>query len=129
MTSDPIFHAGPMEMPFSKSVRVAGLVYLSGQIPFDAGGRPHSGPIDVQTCAVLDSISVDLQQLGLSMRNVFKITVWLRDLTDFAAFNAAYGAYFEPGRFPVRSLVRADLAFGVSVEIEAVAHDPSTHRE
>lgn len=110
-------------MPFSNAVRVAGVVYVSGQIPFDADGRPHNGPIDAQTHAVLDSISASLQKLGLTMNHVFKTTVWLRDLADFAAFNAAYRGYFEAGRFPARSLVRADLMFGVSVEIEVAAHD------
>lgn len=126
MTSVPVFHAGPAETPFSNAVRVSGFTYLSGQIPIDAEGRPHSGPIDLQTRAVLDSISASLQQLGLSMRNVFKVTVWLSDLSDFAAFNAAYRPYFELGNFPVRSLVRADLAFGVGVEIEVIAHDSLT---
>ncbi|MFL9998766.1 RidA family protein [Paraburkholderia sediminicola] len=64
-----------------------------------------------------------MQKLGLTMNHVFKTTVWLRDLADFAAFNAAYRGYFEAGRFPARSLVRADLMFGVSVEIEVAAHD------
>lgn len=122
MTS-AIFHPGPANMPFSSAVRVGELVFLSGQIPFDQDGRPHTGDIGEQTRAVLDSIGITLQGLGLSMRNVVKATVWLSDMHHFAAFNEVYRRYFETGRYPVRSLVKAELAFGVGVEIEVVAHD------
>lgn len=113
----------PGDMPFSRAVRAGGLLLLSGQIPFDAEGKPHSGDITAQTHAVLQSISATLAQLGSSLDQVVKTTVWLRDLADFAAFNAVYRGYFREGRYPVRSLVQAQLAFGVAVEIEVQALD------
>lgn len=96
---------------------------LSGQIPFDGDGHPHSGPIEEQAHAVLRSISATLDSLGSSMDHVVKVNVWLSDLADSAAFNQIYISYFQQGRFPVRSLVRADLAFGVRVEVELQARD------
>lgn len=119
------FHPAPGPMPFSTAVRAAGLLMLSGQIPFDAAGKPHSGSIEEQTHAVLQAIARTLQGLGSTLDQVVKTTVWLRDLADFAAFNAVYRSYFQEGRYPVRSLVQAELAFGVAVEIEVQALDLS----
>lgn len=120
-----IFHPAPGPMPFSTAVRAAGLLMLSGQIPFDAAGKPHTGSIEEQTHAVLQAIARTLQSLGSTLDQVVKTTVWLRDLGDFAAFNAVYRSYFQEGRYPVRSLVQAELAFGVAVEIEVQALDTS----
>lgn len=119
------FHPAPGPMPFSTAVRAAGLLMLSGQIPFDAAGKPHTGSIEEQTHAVLQTIARTLQGLGSTLDQVVKTTVWLRDLADFAAFNAVYRSYFQEGRYPVRSLVQAELAFGVAVEIEVQALDMS----
>ncbi len=119
------FHPAPGPMPFSTAVRAAGLLMLSGQIPFDTAGKPHTGSIEEQTHAVLQTIARTLQGLGSTLDQVVKTTVWLRDLADFAAFNAVYRSYFEEGRYPARSLVQAELAFGVAVEIEVQALDTS----
>jgi 2-iminobutanoate/2-iminopropanoate deaminase len=128
MRSTATFHPANGAMPFSTAVRAGGLLMLSGQIPFDADGKPHTGDIDAQTHAVLQSIANTLLALGSSLDRVVKATVWLRDLADFAAFNAVYRSYFDEGRYPVRSLVQAQLAFGVAVEIEVQALDDATTR-
>lgn len=123
MTSPAIFYPGPVGGPFSSAVRVAGLLLLSGQIPFDETNKPHAGSIEDQTHAVLKSISKTLEELGSSFDHVVKVNVWLSDLANFAAFNTVYRSYFREGQFPVRSLVQAQLAFGVGVEIEVQAAD------
>lgn len=51
MTPQAIFYPAPAGAPFSSAVRVAGLLLLSGQIPFDKANKPHSGPIEDQTHA------------------------------------------------------------------------------
>ena len=52
-----------------------------------------------------------------------KANIWLSDLAHFDAFNKVYASYFKEGRYPVRSLVQAQLVFGVGVEIEVQALD------
>ena len=59
---------------------------------------------------------------GLSLEHVFKATVWLTDVANFAAFNAVYGAAFGDAP-PVRSTVCSGLMLpGALVEIEVTAH-------
>lgn len=123
MPSTPTFYPAPGDMPFSTAVRAGGLLMLSGQIPFGEDKRPLTGDIEAQTHAVLSSIAATLESLGSSLDDVVKVNVWLSDLANFAAFNAVYRSYFKPDRFPVRSLVQAQLAFGVGVEIEVQALD------
>jgi len=52
-----------------------------------------------------------------------RVTVWLSDLADFAAFNDEYRRHFELG-FPARSTVQATLYGGARIEIEAQALVP-----
>ncbi|MGY2373560.1 RidA family protein [Pseudomonas sp. SDO524_S393] len=120
---DTVYYPSAAALPFSSAVRAGGFLFLSGQIPFDNDGKPHAGAIDEQTHTVLTSISRTLRALGSSLDQVVKVTVWLSDLSHFAAFNDVYRSYFNPQRLPVRSLVQAQLAFGVGVEIEVQALD------
>ena len=64
-----------------------------------------------------------LAAAGTGFERVVKTTCFLADMADFAAFNEVYKSYFREGQYPVRSLVQAQLAFGVGVEIEVQALD------
>ena len=123
MNHPAVYHAAPAGRPFSTAVRIPGLLMLSGQIPFDDSVHPHKGSLEEQAHAVLKSIAATLESLGSSMDRVIKTNVWLSDLGDSTEFNRIYAGYFREGCYPVRSLVRADLAFGVRVEIEVQAVD------
>jgi 2-iminobutanoate/2-iminopropanoate deaminase len=106
---------------FSPSRNAGNLVFVSGQMPFAAGGRIVGGGIREQTAQCIANIERILAQSGLTLAHIVKSTVWLARTTDFADFNEAYAQSF-PGTPPARSTVRADLMVeGALVEIEAVA--------
>ena len=113
----------PLPMPFSKVVRAGGFWFLSGVLPMDGGGKLVAGTIDAQTRVVLERISATLGEHGASLDDVVRVTVWLADLADFAAFNDEYRRHFELG-FPARSTVQATLYGGARIEIEAQALVP-----
>jgi len=104
-------------------IRRAGeLVFVSGQMAFGAGFSIVGDDVAAQTRTCLDNIARQLATAGLTARDIVKTTVWLARVEDFAAFDAAYGAYFGNTVLPARSTVRADLMVpGALVEIEAVA--------
>jgi len=112
-------------MPFSKVVRAGGFLFLSGVLPMDEKGQIVSGSIDVQTRTVLERIGATLGEHGAGLADVVRVTVWLADLGDFAAFNEEYRRHFESG-FPARSTVQATLYGGARIEIEAQALVPQT---
>jgi 2-iminobutanoate/2-iminopropanoate deaminase len=110
-----------LPLPFSKAVQAGGFIFLSGQIPMGPDGKPASGSIEEQTTNVLDRIGATLTELGGSLEDVVRVTVWLSDLALFGRFNEVYRAYFKAPHLPARSTVQAQLAFGVDVEIEVTA--------
>ena len=97
---------------YSQAVRAGKFVFCSGQIPLDP--RTHElveGDIAEQTRRVLDNLGED----------VVKCTVFLMDLADFKAFDAAYAHYFGASP-PARSTIGvAALPRGARIELEAIA--------
>ena len=108
--------------PYSQAIKVGNLVYTSGQIPIDSTtGNFVDGGIKEQTRQSLLNVQAILKEVGLSMSNVIKTTVFLADMNDFADMNAIYAEFFsEP--YPARSAVAVKtLPKGTLVEIEVVA--------
>lgn len=116
----------PLPMPFSKAVRAGGFLFLSGVLPMDGQGQIIAGDIEAQTRVVLERITATLAELGASLGDVVRVTVWLAELADFPAFNAEYRRHFGAADFPARSTVEAKLYKGARVEIEAQALAPQT---
>lgn len=111
----------PSGLPLSRAVVVGPIAYLSGQVSVDSQGRLVGDDVTTQTRHVLESIRQTLAELGAGMPDVFKATVWLADMADFAAFNEEYRRHFDASRMPARSTVQAGLFPGVLVEIEVQA--------
>ncbi len=108
--------------PYSPAVRAGQWLFLSGQVPFDpATGQLVDGDIAAQTRRVLQNIGTLLAAAGLSHDAVVRTTVFLADMGDFAAMNAAYAEFFtEP--YPARSTVQAArLPRDARVEIDVIA--------
>ncbi len=108
--------------PYSQAVRAGQLVFLSGQVPMDpATGSLVDGDIAAQTRRVFENLGAVLKAAGLTFAHVVRTTVFLADMTDFAAMNQVYATYFsEP--FPARSTVQvARLPRDARVEIDLIA--------
>lgn len=115
--------------PYSTAVRQNGFVFLSGQIPLDPeSGALITGSIEEQTTRVLDNVSLVLDGAGLTMTDVIKTTVFLKNIGDFPRMNEIYAKYF-PKDPPARSTVEvARLPRDVQVEIEVIAVDSRATR-
>ncbi len=108
--------------PYSQAIQVGNLVYTSGQIPIDpATGVFAEGGIKEQTRQSLTNVKAILEEVGLTMSNVVKTTVFMADMNDFADTNSVYAEFFtEP--YPARSAVAVKtLPKGALVEIEVIA--------
>ena len=108
--------------PYSQAVKAGGFVFCSGQIPLDpATGELTGGNISAQTERVMENIDAVLAAAGLTFGDVVKSTIYLADLTDFAAVNEVYGRRFSSDP-PARSTVEVKgLPKGAGVEIEVMA--------
>ena len=108
--------------PYSQAIQVGNLVYTSGQSPIDpATGVFAEGGIKEQTRQSLTNVKAILEEVGLTMSNVVKTTVFMADMGDFADMNSVYAEFFtEP--YPARSAVAVKtLPKGALVEIEVIA--------
>lgn len=110
--------------PYAQAVRIGGLLFTSGQIPLTAAGELVGGGIAEQTHQVLANLKAVLSAEGAGFSDVVKTTVFLKDMNQFAEFNAIYASYFGD-HTPARSTVEvARLPKDVFVEIELIAAIP-----
>ena len=108
-------------LPFSESVRVGNILYLSGRIGTDRSGKLVSGGIAPETRRTMENIKAALERYGSSLDNIFKVTVMLADMGEWAEMNKVYVTYFSE-HLPARSAFGVNgLAMGARVEIECTA--------
>jgi 2-iminobutanoate/2-iminopropanoate deaminase len=121
-------HAPTAIGPYSQAVSIGDLVFTSGQVALDpATGAIVAGGIREQTTRVLDNLAAVLSEAGLSMADVVKTTVFLKNMTDFAAMNEVYATYLAPEGVvpPARSTIEvARLPKDALVEIDLIARKP-----
>ena len=112
----------PTVGPYSPAVGAGDFVFVSGQIALDTDGRIVGYTPKDQTRKALENLRATLEAAGLTLDNVVKTTVFLKDMDEFSAVNDVYGEFFaEP--YPARSTVEvARLPKDLHVEVEAVAY-------
>jgi 2-iminobutanoate/2-iminopropanoate deaminase len=115
-------HAPKAIGPYSQALVHNGLVFVSGQIPFNpATGELVTGSITEQTNQVLSNIAAILKEAGTELNNVVKTTVYLKDMNDFDEMNKEYARHFSNNK-PARATVQvARLPKDVSIEIDAIS--------
>ena len=118
-------HAPGAIGPYSQAIVAGNTVYVSGQLPIDpATGEFAQGDIKALATQSLTNIKNILATEGMTMSDVVKVTVLLRDIADFAAVNEVYAQFFT-APYPARSAFAvAALPKGADIEIEAIAVKP-----
>jgi 2-iminobutanoate/2-iminopropanoate deaminase len=108
--------------PYNQSVKAGGLLFISGQIAMDpATGNITAEGVEAETHQVMKNLHAILQAAGLGFSAVVKTTIFLTDMSLFAAVNEIYAGYFE-GDHPARETVAVKgLPRGVNVEISMIA--------
>ena len=108
--------------PYSQAIEAGNTLYISGQIPLDPITMEFvSEDVKEQTHQCLKNLMAIIEEAGLTLENVVKCGIFLKDMNDFAAVNEVYGEYFnthKPARFCVEV---ARLPKDAKVEIDAIA--------
>ncbi|MDO4943814.1 MAG: RidA family protein [Ruminococcus sp.] len=107
--------------PYSQAMVVGNLVFTSGQIAINpATGNVEAVTIEEQTHQVCKNLTAVLAEAGSSIDKAVKTVCFLKNMSDFAAFNGVYGEYFTSK--PARSCVAVkELPKDVLVEVEVIA--------
>ncbi|KGD76637.1 endoribonuclease L-PSP [Tatumella morbirosei] len=110
--------------PYVQAVDLGNMIITSGQIPVDPATGDVADDVAAQTRQSLANVKAIIEQAGLTVGDIVKTTVFVKDLNDFATVNATYEAFFteHQASFPARSCVEvARLPKDVKIEIEAIA--------
>lgn len=108
--------------PYSQAVMANGTLYVSGQIPvLPATGAIVSDTVEEQTRQVLENVKAVVEAAGLTLNDVVKTSVFIKNMDDFAVINGIYSEYFKKN-CPARACVEvARLPKDVLIEMEAIA--------
>ncbi|ASJ14190.1 RidA family protein [Thermococcus radiotolerans] len=109
--------------PYSQGIIAEGrFLFVSGQIPINPEtGELVTGDIEKQAEQALKNLLAVVEAAGGRAENVVKVTVYIRDMGNYARFNEVYNHYFSESK-PARAVVEvSNLPKGVDVEIEAIA--------
>jgi 2-iminobutanoate/2-iminopropanoate deaminase len=108
--------------PYSQAVEAGDLLFLSGQIPVDpVTNEVVENDIIIQTNQVMKNIKAILESQNLSVKNIVKTTIFLKDMNQFSVVNEQYAKQFGDHR-PARSTVEVSrLPKDVLIEIEVIA--------
>jgi 2-iminobutanoate/2-iminopropanoate deaminase len=109
--------------PYSQAIKVGNFLFVSGQASVDPKTQKIvKGDIRIQTRQTLENIKAILNAAGLSLKDVVKVNVFLKDMKDFKKMNETYGTYFETDP-PARTTIQAQLpGDALLLEIDAVAY-------
>jgi 2-iminobutanoate/2-iminopropanoate deaminase len=112
----------PAAPSYSQAVKAAGLVFVSGQGPFDpATGEVVGATIQEQTAQCLKNVAAILEAAGSSLGQVASATFILAEEADFAGLNEEWVKWF-PENPPARQGARLPIRpKGMKVSIAAIA--------
>jgi reactive intermediate/imine deaminase len=105
--------------PYSPVLKInpGQLVVISGQAALDQAGETIGDTIEDQARVTLENCRTQLESAGSSLKEVFKVNVYLKDIGHWPHFNEVYREYFTKP-LPVRAVVQAGLLYDFLVEIE-----------
>ena len=108
--------------PYSQAIRANGFLFVSGQVALDPQtGTLVGSTVQEQTERTLENLKGVVEAAGTKMAHVVKVSVFLKDMNDFAAMNEVYGRYFASAP-PARTTVQvARLPKDALVEMDVVA--------
>lgn len=109
--------------PYNQAVLSNGVLYISGQIPLDpASMELVEGDLEKETVQVMENLKAILEAAGMTIDQVVKSSIFLKDMNNFAQINKVYGSYFNEDTAPARETVEvANLPKFVNIEISMIA--------
>ncbi len=110
--------------PYSQAIVAGEFLFVSGQLPIDPEtGELIAGDIEAMTHRVIDNLEAILIEAELTLAQVVKTEVFLKDMGDFQAMNRAYAKRFSTDPTPARQAIQAaGLPRDAVIEISCVAY-------
>ena len=108
--------------PYSQGIRTGNFLFVSGQGPIDPKtGKMIEVDIEKQTRQTLQNIKAIVEDAGLTLGDVAKVSIFLKNASDFQKMNEVYKTFFQENP-PSRTTVQAEFVSpGMLIEIDAIA--------
>lgn len=109
--------------PYNQAAGFGNLIFTCGNIALDSvTGEMETGGIQAETEKSIENMKAILEEAGSDLSKVLKTTVFLKNMSDFVAFNEVYAKYFSDNS-PARSAVEVvALPKNALIEIECIAY-------
>ena len=108
--------------PYSQGIRAGNFLFVSGQGPIDPStGKMIEADIGKQTHQTLKNVKAIVEESGLSLDDVVRVSIFLKNASDFKKMNEIYQSFFQEN-LPTRTTVQADFVSpGMLIEVDAIA--------
>ena len=108
---------------YNQGIVTNGFIFTAGQVPIDpATGNLIEGNFKERVRQVMKNLNNILEESGTAFSNVAKFTVFLTDMSNYAAVNEVFSEFIKESYAPARSLVAVSaLPAGTDIEIECIA--------
>ena len=108
---------------YNQGIVTNGFIFTAGQVPIDpATGNLIKGNFKERVRQVMKNLNNILEESGTTFSNVAKFTVFLTDMSNYAAVNEVFSEFIKESHAPARSLVAVSaLPAGTDIEIECIA--------
>lgn len=108
--------------PYSQGIRAGNFLFVSGQGPIDPKtGKMIEADIVKQTHQTLQNVKAIVEDSGLTLNDVVKVSIFLKNASDFQKMNEIYKTFFQENP-PTRTTVQAEFVSpGMLIEIDAIA--------
>ena len=121
-----IIHTKKAPLPigaYNQGIVTNGFVFTAGQVAIDpATGNLIEGSFKDRVRQVMKNLNSILEEAGTNFSRVTKFTVFLTDMSNYAAVNKVFSEFIKESNVPARSLVAVSaLPAGTDVEIECIA--------
>jgi 2-iminobutanoate/2-iminopropanoate deaminase len=109
--------------PYSQAIIHNGIIYVSGLGAVEPETNELKlGTIEEEAELAMTNLRIILEEAGSSLDKILTITVYLKDMAEYARFNEIYRGFFTRD-LPARTCIQAgDLPFGTRVEVTATAY-------
>jgi 2-iminobutanoate/2-iminopropanoate deaminase len=108
---------------YNQGIVTNGFIFTAGQVPIDpATGNLIEGNFKERVRQVMKNLNNILEESGSTFSNVAKFTVFLTDMSNYAAVNEVFSEFIKESHAPARSLVAVSaLPAGTDIGIECIA--------
>lgn len=110
-------------LPFAPAVEAGGLVFVSGQASVDDKGTIIPGTFEEEMRRSMDNVVRVLGDAGLTLRDVVRVTSYVRDPADGPRYNEIYREYFSDP-LPARTTLSNCLSPALRFEVDVIAVRP-----